>query len=197
MADYIMNLMIFIITAVLVVLIPFKDTKEKTFGAPQMSRMRKSFRFFTVQSNAFCAVTAFLMCLFPQAQWAWILKYVGTAAVMVTFLTVMFFLGPAAGYKAMLSGDSFFMHLLTPLMAFVSFSFLEKRGMSFKLMLLGLVPVILYGILYMVKIFAKDETRRWEDFYGFNRGGKWYIALPAMMVGSFLICLGLWALQNI
>ena len=56
------------------------------------------FRYFTTQSNVLCAAASFAMIIallagkVPQA--VILLKYVGTAAVTVTLLTVFFFPAP-------------------------------------------------------------------------------------------------------
>ena len=192
MIDTLLNAFIFVITLIPVVRFFHKD------GKWALGNAREAFRFFTVQSNAFCAVSALLTALAPDARWAWTLKYIGTQAVTVTLLTVFLFLGPSMGsVKPLLKGFDIFMHLLTPLMAICSFSFPEKRGMDFGTALLGLLPVALYGVWYLYKILYAPEGRRWEDFYGFNRGGKWPVSFVAMQVGSFLVCMGLMALQNI
>ena len=164
----IINIAIFAITLPLVVLLFFKD------GRFRPDRARKAFRFFTVQSNAFCAVAALLMCLWPGQRWVWIVKYIGTAAVTVTLLTVFLFLGPSSGgYGALLRGSDFFMYLVTPLLAIVSFGFFERRGMGFAEALWGMLPVVCYGLWYLYKTIYAPESRRWEDFYGYNKGGKW------------------------
>ncbi|MBQ6960459.1 MAG: hypothetical protein IJP78_05735 [Clostridia bacterium] len=188
------NLAIFLITLVLTVRFFRKD------GAWNAERGKKAFRFFTVQSNVLCAVSALLMCLFPDVHAVWLVKYAGTAAVCVTMLTVLFYLGPVYGYKKLLSGSDLFMHLITPLLALVSFAVFEKRGLSFSEALWGLAPVILYGALYMYRVvFCPKNTpeKAWEDFYGFNQSGKYYLSAAAMVAGTFLICLGLMALQNL
>ena len=149
MTDILLNLLIFAVTLWLVMRFPKKD------GQWIPERWRTAFRFFTCQSNVFCAFTALFMCLLPGANWVWVLKYIGTAAVTVTLLTVFLFLGPSTGnLKALLTGNGLFMHLITPLLAIVSFSVFEKRGMSFSIALLGMLPVILYGFLYLYKVNA-------------------------------------------
>jgi hypothetical protein len=59
------------------------------------------------------------------------------------------------------------MHLVGPVMAFISTCFLES-DMRLKLwqMLLGLIPTVLYGTLYIYKVIVR---RQWKDFYGFER----------------------------
>lgn len=188
----IVNALIFAITAILVIRFSRKD------GAWCPPKARYAFRFFTVQSNVLCAVSALCMVFFPDSGWAWTLKYIGTAAVTVTMLTVFFFLAPTmGGLKPLLQGNDFFMHLTTPLMAIVSFCIFEKRGMTFSAALLGMLPLVLYGGWYLYKILYAPADRRWEDFYGFNRGGKWPIAFSAMVVGGFAVCMMLMGLQNL
>ncbi|MBQ1742053.1 MAG: hypothetical protein II045_03050 [Oscillospiraceae bacterium] len=190
MADRIFNAAIFLLTLVIVVRFFRKD------GTWSAQQGKIAFRYFTVQSNVLCAVGALCLLLAPGARWAWMLKYVGTAAVSVTMLTVLFFLGPTIGYGKLLQGADFFLHLVLPLLALVSFCVLERRVLSLPAALTGLLPVALYSVLYIYRVLCAPESRRWEDFYGFNKGGKWPLALAAMLIGTLLICLGLMALQN-
>ena len=197
-ADIILNLVIFGVTLYLVARLSRKD------GKPAPDQLRTAFRFFTVQSNVLCALAALItaVCLLAGIlpRWAWMLKYIGTAAVSVTMVTVFVFLAPSIGkgwVDILLKGGDLFMHLLTPLMALVSFCFLEKQGMTFAQALAGLLPVALYGPLYLYKILFAPPEKRWDDFYGFNKGGKWPVAFAAMVAGTFLICMGIMALQNL
>ena len=70
-----------------------------------------------------------------------------------------------------------------------------SRG--FRQALPGTLPVLLYGILYYCKTIVLPADRRWEDFYGFNKGGKWIISLAGMILGTFAVCMALIALQNL
>lgn len=161
-------------------------------GRWQFRRGLKAFRYFTVLSNAFSALAALVMavCQITGAvsPAALTLKYLGTVSVTVTLLTVFVFLGPTQGYRPLLSGDSFFMHLAGPLLAIVSYVFLERRDMTLPAALTGILPVLLYGIVYLKKVVYSPEDRRWEDFYGFNRGGRWPVSFGAMIVGTAAIC---------
>ena len=66
--------------------------------------------------------------------------------------------------------------------------------MSGVFVLLGVVPVVLYGALYLNRVVFTDGEKAWEDFYGFNKGGKWWISLTLMLLATLLISLALWAL---
>ncbi len=198
-ADIILNLLIFGVTAAPLVIFFRKD------GKWDRERVGTTFRYYTCQSNVLCAVSALLTAAARLAGdlpgWVWTLKYIGTAAVTVTMLTVFFFLAPSIGrdwYDALLKGPfNLFMHLLTPLAALLSFCVFEKQGMTFTGSLWGLLPIALYGPLYLYRILYAPEEKRWDDFYGFNKGGKWPAAFAAMLAGTFCICMGLMALQNL
>ena len=185
-----LNALIFTLTLILTIRFFYKN------GSWSISNGAASFRYFTVLSNVFCAAAAFLMCLAPSSAWAWTLKYIGTVAVTVTMLTVFLFLGPNLGYKKMLSGTELFMHLVTPILAIISFIGFEKRGMTFQTALLGVLPVLFYGILYLYKVVYAPETKRWDDFYGFNKNGKWPVSFAIMLAGSLAVCMTFLFLQN-
>ena len=96
------------------------------------------------------------------------------------------------GYGELLRGRNLYMHLLGPVLAILSFCLWEKRPMSFAMALTGMIPVILYGALYLYKVIYAPEEERWEDFYGFNRGGKWPVAFAMMTAGTLVVCVVLW-----
>ena len=160
--------------------------------------IKMAFRYFTVQSNAFCGFAALCMCLAPRAEWAWLLKYMATAAVSVTLFTVMFYLAPALGsVKKLIQKENLFLHLITPLLALTSFCIWEKRGMKPWIFLLGLLPVVLYAGLYLKKVVFTHSEKKWDDIYGFNRDGRWPVSLAAMLLITLMICLVLSWVQNL
>ncbi len=181
--SFLINLIIFVVTMVLVAMF-FREE-----GKFNLSRPKRAFRFFTTQSNVLCAIASLCMCFFPGEQWAYYLKIIGTAAVIVTMLTVIFFLGPIYGYLAMYKGADLFMHLLTPLMAIVSLFFFERRGIGFLTSFIGMLPVALYAPLYLYKVVL---TMQWDDFYQFNVDGKWKRSYAMMLAGSAVICVVMW-----
>ena len=155
------------------------------------------FRYFTVDSNLLCGAS----CLFSlvrsrgtAGRAAMLLRYAGTAAVTVTMLTVLFFLGPVYGYGSMFSGWNLWLHLLGPLLSIVSFVWLEGEAAppEKKHLILVLLPVLLYGIVYYVMVIhLGKEKGGWPDFYGFNAGGRWYLAYAVMLLVTSLIGIAL------
>ena len=162
-------------------------------GSWKLSSGLHSLRYFTMLSNLFSGLAALLVAFTVSGHGlpfgVWLLKYIGTAAVAVTFVTVMVFLGPTMGYRSQLEGRGFFYHAAGPLLAVLSFCFMERfYTLSFPLSLLGILPVVLYGLLYAWKVLLCPEARRWEDFYGYTKGGHWLLSACSMLLGAFLIC---------
>ena len=166
------------------------------------------FIFFTVDSNILAAL-ACLLCLpfhirslikgkrvLPM--WAKVLKFTGAVAVAVTFFTVILFLGPTMGYASMFAGTSLYLHLICPLAVMFSLIFLDSdQKIPLVFLPFGLLPTLIYGAVYLVQVVVLGPAKGgWEDFYGFNAGGFWYISLPVMLAATYLISLGICFAHN-
>ena len=118
------------------------------------------FVFYTEDSNilsaCICAMVAVgqLVCIFTGRElprWLHTLKYIATCCLTMTFLTVVFVLGPycadQGGVVFLLTESSMlYHHLLNPLCAFVSFVLLEREPkLPARCVPLALVPTMLYG----------------------------------------------------
>ena len=190
-ASIIINAAIFLATFAIIISHFRKD------GAWQFRYGLKQFRYFTVLSNALCAISALMMALGQirgdVSRPVFLIKYLGTVSVTVTFVTVLLFLAPfQGGLVQWLRGDFFYVHLVGPLLAILSFCLLERQGMTLGTAMLGILPVLLYGAVYLYKVMFAPEEKRWEDFYGFNQEGKWPISLAAMLAGTAAICALFW-----
>ena len=163
----------------------------------------RCFRYFTVDSNLLAALASLLLLIGQlrslrgggsPARGLLTFKFVGTAAVGVTFFTVFCFLGALYGYGSMVRGVNLFMHLITPLLAMLGFCLLETTpALRFPCVFLGLIPTVLYGAVYFSMVVLEG---RWPDFYGFNMGGRWFLSCFLMAAATLLISLGLWALRG-
>ena len=195
-----------IINALIVVFTAYAMSRFFTVGGDGNMAVMNTlcFRYFTVDSNLLAALASLLLLAGqlkslrsgkPPAPGLLVLKHVGTAAVGVTFFTVFCFLGMLYGYRSMVQGGNLFMHLLTPLLAMLGFCLLEtKPPLRFPWALLGLIPTVLYGIVY---VFMVVIQKRWPDFYGFNMGGRWILSCFLMAAATLLISAGLWALRRV
>lgn len=147
-------------------------------------------RYFTAQSNLLCAAASLILAAMRlsgvSSAPVLLFNYVGTVAVAVTLLTVLVFLGPQFGYKPLFSGPDFLLHLVCPLLALIAYFAWDRVPLSPLASLIGVIPVLLYGCLYLHKVVY---AKQWEDFYGFNRDGKWPVSFAAMVAGTAVLCL--------
>ena len=160
--------------------------------------VRVVLRYFTVLSNILCSAAALAVAIGRLCGsvpvFVFLLKYAGTAAVTVTLLTVLIFLGPNLGYRFLLTGPDLFLHLICPVLAIVSFIAWDGLNMGFPVVFCGVLPVAAYTGLYFYKVMLAPAEKRWDDFYGFNKDGKWLLSGVVMLLGTFLISLALWRL---
>ena len=100
-------------------------------------------------------------------------KFVAAVAVMVTFTTVMVFLGPLYGYLYMLAGANFFFHLAVPLAAALEIVLLTDFSFSRKDDCLGMLQTFVYGVFYMGNniINGIGEWPDTNDWYSFLTWG--------------------------
>ena len=186
------NLAIFILTAYAVISIVFGNE------GGNMSIGTQAFRYFTVLSNIYVALTALIY--FPYniiaiyegrdntPQWVKTFKFTGTVAVAVTFVTVVLFLGFVYGFGPMFVGQNLFMHLITPLLAIIGFIFFDHAKPQPKGTLIWeILPVVFYSILYIVNVVVVPV---WPDFYNFTFGGKLWAA-PISLIVMYTLTWGL------
>lgn len=192
------------VIAAVTVAVAARFSKPEDGGSRLLHGVR-SFRFFTVDSNLLAALAC--LCVLPFSlrgvfgggydlpAFARAVKYIGVCAVTLTFLTVVCFLAPTQGWRPMFSGSNLWLHLLCPLLCILSFLLFESQGeIPFPVTFAALLPTVVYGTVYLAESVM---WQRWEDFYGFNRGGKWYVALPVMLTVAYLVALGQWGLSRL
>lgn len=150
-----------------------------------------SLKYFTVLSNIFEGIASIIWIAAGKKaeEKTEKLKYIAAVSVALTFMTVMLFLGPLYGYRAMLSGVNLPLHLLVPVAALAECIFLSDALYTSRDNLLAVVPMLLYGTWYIMNnlingIGAWPDT---NDWYGFLNWG-WP---PGLMIFAGL-CLITW-----
>lgn len=177
------------LTIIVLTVVALTDFMRPSGGSANMKVKRFAcLKYFTVQSNLIAAVTAVFMLYFnieglvtghvDVPYWMSVFKLTGATAVMLTFTVVMILLAPAVGLKLLMEGGSLYMHLITPLIAALTFIVFEcTNTVDWYSLIFALIPVICYAILYFILVvIVKEEKGGWNDFYGFNKGGKWYVS---------------------
>ena len=128
----------------------------------------RSLRYFTVLSNLLCGLAALVHLVALASRRAapgWVLRlsFLGTAAVSVTLMVVMLFLGPLYGYPAMLRGANLWFHLVIPVLAILDHVLLEQGERPDRRdTLLAVLPTLLYGLFYVGNI-ALNGVGEWPD----------------------------------
>lgn len=146
-------------------------------GGTLSSRGLRSLKYYTVLSNLFCAVIACIWLALhgnPQYQrFLAVLKYTGAITIFLTFLTVVFFLGPIFGYRWMFAGSNFWFHLVIPLLCAAEFIFTNTYIPTGTEKLAAVIPMLLYGCGYLgnILINGAGEGSHTNDWYGFTRWG--------------------------
>ena len=201
-SSIVINIIIFIATLCVVVSYFLWD-----YGLDGVTAVER-FMYFTTDSNILCGASALILAVYEILvlckksesipSFALIFKYIGTVSVMLTFLTVVCFLGPIYTYGFVFHDTALYMHLIGPLLALFSFCFLETANkISFKTAITGLVPMAIYGAVYVTEVvFIGESKGGWKDFYSFNQGGYWYITVLIMLLATFIISLLVWLFHN-
>lgn len=160
------------------------------------------FKFYTVDSNILMGLISLLFIIYeinllnkkvdiiPKR--IYILKFIATSAITLTFVTTLFFLAPQYGLYAMYNNNNLFFHLIVPLLALISYIFFEKHENEYKYAYLGIIPMFIYSIYYtlMILINLNNGGLTFKyDFYGFLQGNinNIYIVLPVIYLISYLI----------
>lgn len=158
------------------------------------------FKYYTVDSNILMGIISLILIIYecrfinkkikiPKK--VHILKQIGTSGITLTFLTTLLFLAPQYGLYAMYNNTNLLFHLIVPLLAIISYIFFEKYDNKYKYSLLGILPMFIYSIFYVINIVIHlDEGISFKyDIYGFLNGNinNAYIVLPTIYLVSLLI----------
>lgn len=192
---------VFVFTDLAVIALVFTCTFTDAFTADRAlwnAGLRRLI-FYTVDSNLLAAAALLAALPFKLKRWrdgsklpffCTLLTFAGVTSTTVTFMTVICFLGPTMGYGNMYVGNSFFLHLVCPVLAALSFVFDAQSEKKLKIphIAVSLIPTAVYGVVYFIMVVVIGKRNGgWDDFYGFNRGGLWYVSYIVMLGAAFLI----------
>ena len=163
----------------------------------------RSLKYFTLDSNLLAAAASLIAVYFQVFRkgtmpvWASSLKLAGTVSVSVTLLTVIVYLGPRFGYKAMLAGVNLHLHLTVPVLAILIFCILEgSHSLSFGHTFLAVIPVLIYAAFYLgnILINGPGSGPNTNDWYGLLfLGLSWAPLIIAIFVSAaWMLAVILW-----
>ena len=172
-------------------------------------------KYFTVQSNIVSGITSLIFVIYyiliskkktaKIPKLVYVLKFVATIDLLLTFFTVLFFLAPtiSTGFFSLYAYTNFFFHFLVPVLTFVSFVFFESEYLfSFRITFIGMIHFICYSIFYFViavsHLGKNGEVPVLYDWYGYSRNGVtgMIISIIVTFIGTYLCSLFLWWICN-
>lgn len=179
--------LIIVITTIIAVALYFTGGRD-SLGATGVSCLK----YFTTLSNILLAISALIFVIYELKgtipQWVQLLKFSGTVAATITFLTVCLFLAPMAAMKAgpkviwkFFEGNVFFLHFSGPVLGLLTFIFFEKGAINKKWTFVGTIPTTIYSFVYLTMVVI---LKNWNDWYGFTFGGRNYLS-PVVILCMF------------
>lgn len=182
-----------------------------THGAEPILETTKigMFKFFTVDSNIFMGIIALVFVIKEITnkeitKIMYRLKLMATTAVSLTFIIVFTYLGPISkdGIISLLQNSNIFFHLVIPVLSIITFTLFERTNkLKFKDSLYGIIPTIIYAVLYLINILIHMENGKVSpvyDWYWFVQNGvkTAIIVAPMIILISYIISLILWKLNR-
>lgn len=178
------------------------------------SQKIEMFKYFTVESNIFMGLTSFMFIIYellyikkkikniPKS--IYLLKYMATISVSVTFFTVFLYLGPLSdgGIKSLLMNSNLFFHLFIPILSMLTFVKFEKNNkLKIKDTLYGMIPTLLYSMFYLTNIIIHMDNNHVSteyDWYWFVQSGikSAFIVIPAIYLLTYILCFFFWKLNK-
>ena len=155
-------------------------------------------KYFTVQSNIFMGIMSLLFVInailylkknIEMNKIVFIIKYVSTVCVAITFSTVVFILTPIF-YRDNIFGlfydGNFLFHLVIPVLSIITFLFFENRNdIKIKITFTGMIPFIIYTIFYLIAALLHMENGKIVD--GYDWYGFLYNGIPIFILLSFVM----------
>ena len=157
----------------------------------------KALKYFTVQSNIFMGISAFISLFYllfkkdKYPTWVTILKLISTTCLTLTFLTVLAYLAPLMGISMVFLGANLYMHLFIPVVSIFTFIFIEpKVGLKFKWNFFSIIPSGTYGTIYIICLASFNDFGNIDgwDWYAFGTYGLGVGFI--MLIGLNLVALG-------
>lgn len=135
-------------------------------------------KFFTVLSNLFCGLTSYISFITILAsdklpKWVQILEYSSAVCILITFMTVVFFLAPTMDYAIVYDGENLMLHLVIPLVVLYKFFLLiNVHRLSIRYTFIPSALMLVYSAFYLINIIVHNGYGTSEyDFYGFGSAG--------------------------
>ncbi len=194
------NIIIFVLVLIGII---FMITGFRFMGEDKLlvAKNIEAFKFFTVDSNALMGIAAliYITCqvlieknrIKEIPKIVYILKFVATVSISLTFTIVLFYLAPFSnyGFFDFYTNSNLFFHLFVPILSIITFvCFENKYEINNKTILWGFVPIFIYSIYYMIGAYSHvvdGKVTEGYDWYGFFKSGASFMS--ALLVSVIMI----------
>ena len=171
----------------------------------------EAFKYYTVDSNLFAALSSavaavFLVLVFTGKRasvpkWADVMRLAAVTAVSLTALLVVFYLAPEAkqGFDSLYKGPNFLFHCVIPLLAIAELLLRRSEELPFRANLFSLIPVALYGCLYLIPYLKAGPDKSGYDWYGFldeNRPESAFVLVFLMLLITISLSVFFWCVTR-
>ena len=197
-----LNIIIAIIVVIALLLMYFNIKFMSGYDFTDNIQRNEMLKYFTIESNLFMAIMAVVFAIDEIkilkgkikeiSLTKYVFKLVSTACVALTLTVVLVWLGPTTkgGLKALVMNSNLFFHLIIPLLSIIVFTIFEKTNkLSFIHTLYGLIPLALYGIVYMPNVIThmhNGQISTQYDFYNYFQKGI-LVAVITFFIDRILI----------
>jgi len=128
------------------------------FGSNIINDHGIAIQYYTNDSNILALISSLLFIVLYRKNWKYLkdFRFATTCCLIVTFLTVLFILGPMDhfNYKLYMFTDNFLiLHTIVPILSAISYIFFEeKSGKAYLCLLLTIIYSIVLVILNILNI---------------------------------------------
>ena len=211
---FVLNIMIFILV-IISLIIMFTGYKFTFVKEPVLDTTKFGiFKFFTIDSNLLMGVVAIIMAhqerkiingdkkIIPS--YYYLLKLVSTTAVSLTLIVVVLYLGriTEGGLISLLQNGNMFLHLIIPLLSITAFTIFERTNkIKFSYIVCSIIPVLLYGIYYVINVVVHLENGvvlpKYDWYYFLQKGinSAYFVAFIILLM-TYIIGMILWIINR-
>lgn len=105
--------------------------------------------YFTIDSNILLVISSILVVINLLTKRKlndviFTIKMIATTNVTLTFIVVVCYLGFVMGWNFMIGGENFFLHIINPILALISYLFCEYCDLPKRYTILNILPPLIY-----------------------------------------------------
>ncbi len=166
-----------------------------------------SFTYYTMLANTLAALSAAFVLpfavegirrrRFTLPGWVAAAHYVAAVSITIMLVFVLAFMSWAVPENAF-GNDNIVTHVFCPALILISFFQMENGYIySLKDRLLGIVPFLVYGIVYSIEVWLIGEANGgWLDIYQIKAHMPPALAIPVLLLIGFCVSTGIAAVSN-